>query len=162
MAKILSEKGLVKVLTPDLRGHGEHPKKRGDVDYIGQFDDDLVDFITFARKKYSPRKIILGGHSSGGGLALRFAGSSNQKLLDSVILLAPYFKYDAPTVRQDAGWAEGKILRSIGLSLLNAAGIHRFDHVVTLTFDLPQEYRDGTETLEYTHATSVSFAPIDY
>ena|SRR3989338_5904242 len=162
MAKTLGEGGVAKVLTPDLRGHGEHPKKRGDVDYIGQFDDDLVDLIKFARKKYSPRRIILGGHSSGGGLALRFAGSVHQDLVDGFVFLAPYLKHDAPTVKQDAGWAEAKIMRVIGLSLLNTLGIHMLDHVVTLTFNLPKKYRDGTETLEYTHTTVVSFTPDDY
>jgi pimeloyl-ACP methyl ester carboxylesterase len=162
LAKNLSSQDVAQFITPDLRGHGEHPKKRGDIDYIGQYDDDLVDLINFVKKTYAPQKIVLGGHSSGGGLALRFAGGVHQELVDGVVLLAPFLKYDAPTVRQDSGWAEGKILKTIGLSILNAMGIHAFDHSVTLTFNLPTQFRDGTETLEYSHATVVSFSPVDY
>jgi len=31
---------IAQVVTPDLRGDGINPDKRGDVDYIGQLDDD--------------------------------------------------------------------------------------------------------------------------
>jgi len=41
LAEFISSEGLAQVYTPDLRGHGPTPKRRGDVDYIGQFEDDL-------------------------------------------------------------------------------------------------------------------------
>ena len=33
------------VLVPDLRGHGPHAKARGNVDCIGQLEDDVADLI---------------------------------------------------------------------------------------------------------------------
>lgn len=36
LARFISDKGLAQVYTPDLRGHGLYPERRGDVDYIGQ------------------------------------------------------------------------------------------------------------------------------
>ena len=33
------------VVVPDLRGHGVTPQRRGDIDYINQFEDDLVNLI---------------------------------------------------------------------------------------------------------------------
>jgi pimeloyl-ACP methyl ester carboxylesterase len=58
------------VIAPDLRGHGAQAKLRGDVAYIGQLEDDIADLIDlYARPG---QKIILAGHSSGGGLAIRF------------------------------------------------------------------------------------------
>src|SRR5580704_6856298 len=62
----ISQKNIAQVIIPDLRGHGLNPKKRGDVDYIGQLDDDLDDLILFAIAKYKPHKIYIAGHSSGG------------------------------------------------------------------------------------------------
>lgn len=156
LAKTLSEEGVAQVLTPDLRGHGADPKKRGDIDYIGQFDDDLLDLIEFARGKYSPGKIFLGGHSSGAGLTLRFAGSKYQDLVDGFVFLAPFFKHDAPMVRQDSGFADAKVMWIIWVSLMNALNIHAFDHVVTTSFNIPAEYRDGTESLKYTYASMIS------
>ena len=41
--------------------------------------------------------LTLVGHSSGGGFALRVAGSPIQNLFDRTVLLAPYLGYDAPT-----------------------------------------------------------------
>ena len=41
--------------------------------------------------------------------------------------------------------------RIIGLTLLNLVGIHTLDHLPTLVFNLPEQYRDGTETLAYSH-----------
>ena len=40
LAGFISSEGLAQVYTPDLRGHGLTPKRRGDVDYINQMDDD--------------------------------------------------------------------------------------------------------------------------
>ena len=52
------------VILPDLRGHGSHAEKRGDVDYIGQYEDDLQDLLNHARKP--DQNVVFVGHSSGG------------------------------------------------------------------------------------------------
>jgi hypothetical protein len=67
----------------DIRGHGESGTK-GHIDYIGQLEDDLEDFV---RSIKPPRPSALVGFSAGGGFALRFAGSTRQKLLSSVTFL---------------------------------------------------------------------------
>ena len=89
LAEFLSSEGLAQVFTPDLRGHGHIPERRGDVDYIGQFEDDLADFIALVRKDNPNAMLILGGHSSGGGLAIRFGGSRYGNQADAYILLSP-------------------------------------------------------------------------
>jgi alpha-beta hydrolase superfamily lysophospholipase len=132
------------------------------VDYIGQLDDDLADLISACRTFYKPHKIIIGGHSSGGGLALRFASGKGARDVDALLLLAPYLKHDAPTTRTDAGWAEANIPRVLAITLLNALGIHFLDHVTTVTFNLPEKYRDGTETLAYSHALISSYTAENY
>lgn len=62
------------VIAPDLRGHGPWPVRRGDVDYIGQFEDDLADLIDAQVRP--GQSVAMLGHSSGGGLVIRFAGGA--------------------------------------------------------------------------------------
>jgi len=126
-------------------GHGQSPERRGDIDYIGQFEDDLVDLILMIRKDNPAATLIVGGHSSGGGLALRFAGGKYGSMADAYVLLAPYLKYNSPTVRRNSGgWAQPNIGRIAGLTMLNNIGV-----------------RDGSETLSYSFRLN-TFAPRDY
>ena len=94
-AKLAGE-GLAEVLVPDLRGHGEAPERRGDIDYIEQLEDDLADL---AAAYANGREVIMLGHSSGGGLVIRAANGALKGQMAKAILLAPYLKHNAPTAR---------------------------------------------------------------
>ncbi|ABZ77464.1 alpha/beta hydrolase fold [Shewanella halifaxensis HAW-EB4] len=163
LTDFLSSEGLAQVYTPDLRGHGQAPERRGDVDYIDQLEDDLADFIELIKTEHPDCKLIVAGHSSGGGLAVRFAGSRYGKRVDAYVLLSPYLKYNAPIMRPNSGgWAAPHTLRIVGLTMLNNIGIHQFDYVIAIDFNMPQEFRNGTETLSYTHRLNTAFAPRNY
>lgn len=163
LGKFLSSEGLAQVFTPDLRGHGYSPEKRGDVHYIGQLEDDLEDFIAGIRRDNPESMIIVGGHSSGGGLAIRFAGRRRGPDVDAYLLLSPYLKYNAPTVRPNSGgWARAYTRRIIGLTLLNNVGIRWFNGLTVIDFNMPMEARDGTETLSYSYRLNTSYAPREY
>ncbi|MBW2397029.1 MAG: alpha/beta fold hydrolase, partial [Deltaproteobacteria bacterium] len=160
LAERLAGVGAAHVYTPDLRGHGVDPERRGDIDYVDQLEDDLVDLIGWVRERHAGGRIFVGGHSSGGGLALRFAGGGGEA--SGLVLLAPYLAHDAPTLRAGnsaGGWAQPKIPRIILLSILNGFGVHAFDDVTTIEFSMPEEARDGTETLAYSHRLNVGYAP---
>jgi non-heme chloroperoxidase len=163
LARFISGEGLAQVYTPDLRGHGLNPERRGDVDYIGQLEDDLADFIAFVLKNDPGRRVILGGHSSGGGLAIRFAGSRYRYLVDAFMLLSPFLKYNAPTMRPNCGgWARPYIRPIIGLTMLNNVGIRWLNDRPVIDFNMPEEARDGTETLSYSYRLNASYAPRNY
>jgi len=163
LAEFISSQGLAQVYTLDLRGHGRAPERRGDVDYIGQLEDDLADFISMIRKDKPNTMLIIGGHSSGGGLAIRFAGSRYGKQADAYMLLSPFLKYNAPTTRSNAGgWAQAHVLRIAGLTMLNNVGIHWFDYLTVIEFKMPEKARDGTETLSYSHRLNAAYAPRNY
>jgi len=163
LARFISGEGLARVYTPDLRGHGLNPERRGDVDYIGQLEDDLADFIAFVLKDEPGRSVILGGHSSGGGLAIRFAGSPYRYLVDAYLLLSPFLKYNAPTMRPYVGgWARPHIRPIIGLTMLNNVGIRWLNDRPVIDFNMPEEARDGTETLSYSYRLNASYAPRNY
>jgi alpha-beta hydrolase superfamily lysophospholipase len=133
LAKGLAARG-VETYAPDIRGHGASGT-RGDIVYIGQLEDDLADFVTEIRKSNPTAPLTLLGHSSGGGFALRVAGSPIQNLFVRTVLLAPYLGYDAPSSRQDAGgWASPDIPRFIGLSVLRRLGIICCESLPTIAF----------------------------
>ncbi len=160
LARFVSSRDLAQVYTPNLRGHYGSGGKRGTVRYIGQLEDDLADLIRMIKNRQPTSKIILGGHSSGGGLAIRFGGGKHGKLADSYLLLAPFLQYDAPTTRPGAGgWAKPYVGRIIGLTMLNNIGIRYFNNMIVIKFDMPQDARDGTETLSYSYSLNMSFSP---
>ncbi|QNI03298.1 alpha/beta fold hydrolase [Halomonas sp. SH5A2] len=164
LAHELAEAGAASVYTPDVRGHGPSPVRRGDIDYIEQLEDDLVDLITHIKDTNADvTKVVVGGHSSGGGLAVRFAGGQHGHLASAYLLLAPYLGHDAPTVRDNSGgWAKPSVAKILSISMLNAIGITHFNGADVLHFNLPPEYRDGLETLAYSYRLMTGFSPADF
>jgi non-heme chloroperoxidase len=163
LAEFISSENLAQVYTPDLRGHGTNPDRRGDVDYIEQLDDDLADFVAVIKEKNPKTFIIMGGHSSGGGLAIRFAGSKYGDQVNAYLLLSPFLKYNAPTVRPNSGgWAVPYTGRIAGLTMLNNVGISWFNYLTVIEFNMPEEARDGTETLSYSFRMNTAYAPRNY
>ena len=133
LAKGLAEHG-VETFAPDIRGHGASGT-RGDIVYLGQLEDDLSDFVGEIRKTNATAPLTLIGHSSGGGFALRVAGSSIQNLFVRTVLLAPYLGYDAPSSRKDAGsWASPDIPRFLGLTMLRRLGVVCCESLPTIAF----------------------------
>jgi non-heme chloroperoxidase len=161
LAAYLSGKGAAKVVLPNLRGHYQSGRRRGDVDHIGQLEDDLVDLVKFLRAGNRAGPITLGGHSSGAGLAIRFAGGRHAEAgISSYLLMAPIIPR-APSVRggDAGGWAIANLRRLFGLLALNAIGIHGFNALPIIEFNKPTKYWDGTETLSYSYRLNVSYHP---
>lgn len=164
IAEFLTASGNFEVLVPDLRGHGPDTKNRGDIAYIGQLEDDLADLIdTF---QHSNQKVFMIGHSSGGGLVIRFSGGEYGDKISKAVLLAPFLKYNAPTIREKSGgWAHALTRRIIGLTMLNNLGITQFNDMIVIQFNFPQAVLDGplgaTATRSYSHRLNTSFAPRD-
>ncbi|NKQ37817.1 MAG: alpha/beta hydrolase [Chloroflexi bacterium] len=164
LAEAISASGAAHIFVPDLRGHGFNPKQRGDVAYIGQLENDVADLIGVIKVQFPNAKIIVGGHSSGGGLAIRFAGGEHGNLADGYLLLAPFLEYNAPTTQPNSGgWARPLTRRIIGLTMLNNIGIRWFNHLTVIQFNMPQSVLDGalghTATTAYSYRLNSSFAP---
>ena len=160
LAKNLSQ--FADVIVPDLRGHGTKPGTRGDIAYINQFEDDLADLIKATAQP--GQKVVLGGHSSGGGLVVRFAGGTHGDMLDGAVLMAPYLHHNAPTMRPNAGgWSYPLLRRIIGLSMLNTFRITALNHLTIMQLRMPQVVLDGplgdTATTSYSYRLNTGFAP---
>lgn len=163
LAAAIADANAAHVYTPDLRGHGESPERRGDIDYIDQLTDDLADLIEHLQADQPFTRLIIGGHSSGGGLVLRFAESQYNPQADAYLLLAPFIQYNAPTTRPNSGgWANAYTGRIIGLTLLNNIGITAFNQLPAIDFNMPPAFRDGTETLAYSFRLNTGYAPNNY
>ncbi len=133
----------------DIRGHGSSGR-RGDIDYRGQLDDDLVDFVTTITPPRAGRRLTLVGFSAGGGFALHFAGSDKGQLFDRYVLLAPYLGPWAPTNQPGAGgWASPYLPRAYALAALDAIGIHWFEGLPIVAYARRPDPSEPVPTYSY-------------
>jgi non-heme chloroperoxidase len=147
-----------------MRGHYYSGRRRGDVEYIGQYEDDIVDLIRELRQQGHTGPIILGGHSSGAGFVLRFAGGMGpqQEAISGYIALAPIIPRTVAVRGGDAGgWNVIDLPRILGLVALNALGVHGFDGLPIIAFNKPASAWNGTETLAYSWRLNRSYHPRD-
>jgi pimeloyl-ACP methyl ester carboxylesterase len=165
-AGLIREATEATVIALDLRGHGQSDGTPGDVDYIDQYADDVVDVIAAIKKNKPNGKIIIAGHSMGGGIALRYAMKKNAPLVDGYLLFSPLLGDNAPTIPKPTTTADTTsepfmkidIERIIGLYLYNTIGVHKYDSLPVLFFNLPVEM----PLHKYTYRSSKSMSPADY
>ena len=155
--------GLATCLAPDIRGHGANPDRRGDCGYIGHLEDDIADLVAAEVADGPTRPVIILGHSSGGSLAIRYAGGGRGPAADGTILLAPFVHHAAPTQRPNSGgWADPFLRRLVGLSILNAFRIRVLNHLMVIRFRFPAHVRDGalghTITERYSYRLNISYS----
>jgi len=154
LAQALAQAGLA-TYALDMRSHGGSGSK-GHIGHVGQLDEDLEDFV---RTLEPVRPRTLTGFSAGGGFALRIGGSERQAMFDRYLLLAPLLSQDAPTYRPDSGgWVSVGVPRIVGLSLLNAIGVHALDGLTVRRFAL-NEQAQAMLTPAYSHALALNYRP---
>ncbi|MEN0066897.1 MAG: alpha/beta fold hydrolase [Myxococcota bacterium] len=160
LAEHLSRSGAATVVMPNLRGHHLAGRDRGDLAYVGQLEDDLADLIAGLRSRGMDGEVVLAGHSSGGGLAIRFAGGPHGQLANRVAVLAPMIPSSASIRDGDAGgWARVNHPRYLALTALNLVGFEGLNALPVIAFSKPASLWDGTETLVYSYRLNESFHP---
>jgi pimeloyl-ACP methyl ester carboxylesterase len=165
-AGLLQEATKAEVYAIDLRGHGQSEGNSGDVDYINQYVDDLADIIDTIRKEKPNGKIIIAGHSMGGGVALRYAMEKHYEQPDGFLLFAPLIGHNTPAFPQaqvseaiaEEPFMKIHIERIIGLTMLNEIGNHNYDSLPVLFFNLPE----AVPLRKYSYRANKSMAPDDY
>lgn len=158
----ISETTKTNVITLDFRGHGKSDGKQGDIDYIDQYVDDVSDVVGILRKENLNQKIILAGHSMGGGIAMRYVSKKNTEPVDGYLLFAPALGWESPTTRkesnpEDKQFSQAHIPRIIGTAMLNTVGITSFNNKPVLYFNL----QNGMPIVEYTYCSMASMSPED-
>jgi len=163
MASSLHSKINISVVIPDLRGHGRSQGELpGDIQYMGQFEHDLEDLLIQLKSAKPNEQIVIGGHSSGGGLVVKYGGNA-LKQFDGSILLAPYLGHLAPTVRPNSGgWVQVAKLRYAGLAMLNNVGMTYFNNLPVLFFNRPENITDHLQVDSYSYRLNESLSPQAY
>jgi len=151
----------------DLRGHGKSGGIPGDIRYVGQYEDDVADVIMELQKRKPGCRIVLAGHSMGGGIALRYAASLKLPSADGYLLFAPHLGSKSPTARSALAGGEKAsseevmkldLPRTIGLVMLNTIRIPWLNARHTLFFNVPPQ----SLIHAYTYRAMVSMAPTDF
>jgi non-heme chloroperoxidase len=160
LAKALRDTG-ASVYVPVLRGHGNFGRS-GDVDYIGQLEDDLADFVAVLRPLHPGASLSLIGFSSGGGFVLRVIATADEKLFDRFIMISPALPPGSPTIRPDTGgWVSVAKPRIIVIALLNRLGVGWFNGLPIVAFATSPKAPNLTSV--YSFRLAVDFgAPRDY
>lgn len=165
-AGLLQEATQAEVFAIDLRGHGKSDGKDGDVEYINQYADDLADIVNTIRKQKPKGKIVIVGHSMGGGVALNYAIQRNKETIDGFVLIAPLLGHNSPAIQQTPQTETDSIepfmkihfARIIGLKMFNETGNHLHDSLPVLFFNVPE----NMPSEKYTYRANMSMAPEDY
>jgi non-heme chloroperoxidase len=146
----------ITVYAPDIRGHGQSGR-RGDIDYVGQIEDDLADLVAYIRMRHPAASLALVGFSSGGGFAARIAGGRYGDLFERYVLLSPTLPPGAPTFRANAGgWMRPYVARIIALRILRSFAIYWFDGLPVVAFAVAPGAAELTKT--YSARLALSFA----
>ena len=149
LARALAGDGIA-VYAPDIRGHGD-TGRRGDIDRMGQLDEDLAALVAHVRLRHVGARLMLLGFSAGGGFVLKTAAGANSPLFDHFVMLAPALGAGAPTTRlKDDPWARPHIPRFIAPSILNRFGIHVFDGLEAIAYAVPPNSA-AAQTAAYSH-----------
>ncbi|WP_444896898.1 alpha/beta hydrolase [Microbulbifer sp. SSSA005] len=92
----------ISVCLPDWRGHGKSEGVPGDLDYSDQLQDDLADLLKHLKKR-GAKAFVLGGHSAGSLVALKYLHLYGSKDIAGFFAIAPPLtqseetrKYDIP------------------------------------------------------------------
>jgi alpha-beta hydrolase superfamily lysophospholipase len=165
-AGLIREAANAEVYSLDLRGHGSSDGNPGDVSYIGQYVDDVADVVEQIKKSKPTGKIIIAGHSMGGGISLRYAMKEGVPDIDGYLLFAPQLGDNAPTNvfsedaarQQDESFMAIDLSRLIGLALLNSLNITQWNDMPVFFFNLPAEM--GVN--KYSFRSTASMSPADY
>jgi non-heme chloroperoxidase len=160
LAKALRDAG-AGVYVPDLRGHAGSGRS-GDVDYIGQLEDDLADLVAALRPLHPEASFSLIGFSSGGGFTLRVIAGKDEKLFDRFVLISPALPRGAPTLRPDTGgWVSVAVPRVVALAVLNRVGVDGLNGLPIVAFATSPHVKGLTGV--YSFRMAVDFgAPRDY
>ncbi len=142
LASAIAEAGIATVITPDFRGHGA---SFGASDQIvaSQLEIDLEELIIHVRMQRAANRIVLAGHSLGGGFALRIATSDIRSRFSKFVALSPYLPQHLYSFQPHYGGFISP--QDDGSFLVN----------------LPEELRSGNEKLNYSADYLKAVSPPD-
>jgi alpha-beta hydrolase superfamily lysophospholipase len=160
LARLIARWDLAQVYTLDMRGHGLSDGPRGHaVDGPSRMVEDVVAFVAHLRETGAAERVILGGHSAGGGLILGVSRHAPE-LADAYLFMAPFLGVDSPTNRAHfGGWVKVRPFRLLALMAANLFGVSRFNQATVLDFDAQARARDPRYVAGWSLNTLLAFGP---
>lgn len=150
------------VLAIDLRGHGKSGGIPGDVSTLNQYAEDLNDIVKTIKTEKPDETIILAGHSMGGGIVLRYIETFPQNDIAGYLLFAPNLGNNSPTTSKDmnlkSNFVKMHLARGLGLRMLNEFGIHKYDSLPIVFYNLPAQM----PIKSYSYRSMEASVPKDY
>eukprot|EP00521_Asterionellopsis_glacialis_P020070 CAMPEP_0195334910 /NCGR_PEP_ID=MMETSP0708-20121125/15165_1 /TAXON_ID=33640 /ORGANISM="Asterionellopsis glacialis, Strain CCMP134" /LENGTH=333 /DNA_ID=CAMNT_0040404971 /DNA_START=57 /DNA_END=1058 /DNA_ORIENTATION=+ len=157
LARGLSEDHGMTVYLPDIRGHGSSGGPRGDApskEQVWKDVDAVLEFVAHQRAGFCHSNIMLGGHSSGGGLVVNYAtewrkqqqqqeGAPTPVSIGAYILVSPELGYKSETARP--GRTDFAKVNIFSFLLNGIFGIQ--GHSRAVQFQYPKEILDQDEGL---------------
>ncbi|MFT5584856.1 MAG: alpha-beta hydrolase superfamily lysophospholipase [Cognaticolwellia sp.] len=140
------------------------PGRLGDSADAWQISRDLGVQVADLRSAHPAATLVLGGHSSGGGVVSRWVEGGGSAHADAFALVAPYNHPDQPQVRPevllDCPDIGGTLYARLDFGALGEA-LRGNAHRYVLSFHKPPEYTDPLDVLDYTWNTVQGMATID-
>jgi len=133
LASFLAQNNLAAVLTPDFRGHGKSRAEVAQGTHPESLLQDLRDLLRLLETLYPGKELWLGGHSLGGGFALKaMAHAGVKEYFQGAVALSPYlrFLFDAGEERFSS-WLRFSAEKNI------------------FELQMPAGYQSGNEVLAY-------------
>jgi alpha-beta hydrolase superfamily lysophospholipase len=162
MSGLLRESVGAEVITLDMRGHGQSEGTPGDISTLNQYAEDIEDIFHSIKKNKPGQKIILAGHSMGGGIVLRHKETFLETDIAAYILFAPNLGNNAPTTRTDLdlknNFIKSHLSRGLGIRMLNDFGMHQYDSLKVVFYNLPPQM----PLRSYSYRSMQAAIPIDY
>lgn len=161
LASGIAASGDAQVYTLDMRGHGLSGGEAGHaVHHVEQPCEDIAQFIGFLERKTPSARIILGGHSAGGGLVLRFCRGPAGGRISACLFLAPYLGIGSPTIRPlFGGWVKVRVSRLRAVTLASVLGITQFNNSTVVSFDLTACSNRQSYTPSWSFNTLLAMGP---
>jgi len=159
LAQGIVERGLGEVYALDMRGHGASSGKRGHaVERNDRLCADIGEFLAYVEQQRPSAPIVLGGHSAGGGLVLRFCRSRQGRRVSACFFMAPYLGLGSPTIRPlFGGWVKVRSSRLRALALANVLGISQFNEMTVIEFNLGALANDPAYAPSWSFNTMLAF-----
>jgi non-heme chloroperoxidase len=161
IADRVAKTGRARVYTLNMRGHGLSEGERGHaVTGARQIVEDVSEFLMWLKARRPNDRIVLAGHSAGGGVVLGVSRTRARDLVSGYIFLAPYLGLGSPTIRPHfGGWVKvrGRIFRA--LILLNLFGIKRFNQTTVVEFNMDACLHDPRFVRDWSFNTTLAFGP---
>jgi pimeloyl-ACP methyl ester carboxylesterase len=130
------------------------------VRHVEQPCEDIAEFIGLLDRRTPGARIVLGGHSAGGGLVLRFCRRPAGRRIAACLFLAPYLGIGSPTIRPlFGGWVRIRAGRLRALTLAHVLGITQLNDSTVVSFDLRGCSNRQSYTPSWSFATLLAMGP---